>query len=82
MVDTDKKKGSIYINGHENLMLCLTIIGSVIDGSTSIFHVCCKFKGVDMKRVDTDLKMDETDILAVFHDEIIFRAKTNSGFFG
>ena len=33
------------------------------------------FEGVDMKRVEPELKVGETEIISVFHDEIIFRAK-------
>ena len=38
------------------------------------------FEGVDMKRVELGLKSVETDIVAVFHNESIFRANEDQKF--
>ena len=38
------------------------------------------FEGVDIKRVELGLKAVETDIVAVFHNESIFRANKDRKF--
>ena len=38
------------------------------------------FEGMDMKNAEPELKVDKTDIVAVFHNEIIFRANENQRF--
>ena len=38
------------------------------------------FEGMDMKNVEPELKVDKTDIVAVFHNEKIFRANEDQRF--
>ena len=74
MADTEKKKGSIYVDGHE-----------ILDVTNYRNRFCdlwfnnylprmSYFEGVDMKRVEPELKAVETEIVAVFHNKSIFRA--------
>ena len=74
MADIEKNKWLIYFNGHErpNILdyrnrFCSRWFNKYLP---RMYY----FEGVDMKRVDPDSKAGETDIVALFHNEIIFRA--------
>ena len=82
VTETDKNKGSIYVDGHERLGV-VAYRGWFCDiwFENYLPHMLY-FEGVDMKRVDPELKAGETDIVAVFHEKSYSELMKISGFVG
>ena len=73
VADTNKKIGLIYVNMYERPNDVIYRNRFCDRWFNKYLPPMSYFEGVDMKRVDTELKAGETKVVTVFHKEIIFR---------
>ena len=81
MADTDKKKGLMYVDGHEIPNVVANINRLCGWWFNKYFPLMLYFEGVDMNRVEPELEAGETDFVAVFRDESLFRVNEDQRFF-
>ena len=82
MAYTDNKKGPIYVDGHErpDIVAYRNRFGDW--WFNHYFPHKSYFEGVDMKRVDPELMVGETEIVAVFQKRSYSEQMNISSFVG